>query len=145
MVDKSYRGLAAIHSYATCNVLAVIPRLHLLQGIAIDNREIFHLMTLNDIDGGHHLVVCLLERMGGPIFFASLERAVNLRGYSTLVGSKQSIARTLCQAIGLAHCVALYNLQLQSEIAHQSLDNSYLLPIFLTKISSVGTYYIEKA
>ena len=82
--------------------------------------------------------------MGGAIFLASLERAVNLRGYSTLVGSKQSIARTLCQAISLAHCVALYNLQLQSEIAHQSLDNSYLLPVLLTEISTGWSNDIEK-
>ena len=110
MVDKTYRGLAAIYGYATCYILAVVPRFHLLQCVAVDNREILHLKSVYGIDIGYHLVVSLLERMCSAIFLASLKCAVYLGSNSTLVSSKQGIARTLCQAVGLAYAVALYNL-----------------------------------
>ena len=49
MVNESYRSLAAVNGDAPYDIVAVVPALHVEEGVAVDNLEIFHFQSVYGI------------------------------------------------------------------------------------------------
>ena len=79
------------------------------------------------------------------ILAARLQRLVDARSDSALVGREKRVARTLSQAVFFAYRGAFYNLHIELEEAHHCLYYGNLLPVFLAEIGAVWTYNIEQA
>lgn len=145
MVDETDRSLAAIYGDATYYVGAILPRCHILQAVAIHNLEILHLQTIHGIDVAHHLVVSFLHSMILGKLYARLQSLVDIRRDGTLISREQCIAAALSQAILITDDRTLHNLHITVEVLHELLDDSNLLPILLTEISTGRTNDKEQA
>ena len=145
MVNEADGRLAAIDSDAANDVGRIVPRGDVLQRVAVNNREVFHVETLDSVDVGHHLVVCLLYGMFLGIGDAGLQRLVDGGSYGSLVGSQQRVTRALGKTVLVAHNVALHNLHLNAQLTHHRLDDGNLLPVLLAEIGTVRLYDIEES
>ena len=145
MVDETDRSLAAIYGDATYHVGAILPRCHILQAVAIHNLEILYLQTLYGIDVAHYLVVSFLHGMILGKLYARLQSLVDIRCDGTLISREQCIAAALSQTILITDDRTLHNLHITVDVLHELLDDSNLLPVFLTEISTVRMNDKEQA
>ena len=145
MVDETDRSLAAIYGDATYHVVAILPRSHILQAVAIHNLEILYLQTLYGIDVAHHLIVSFLHGMILGKLYTRLQSLVDIRCDGTLISREQCVTATLSQTILITDDRTLHNLHIAVDILHELLDDSNLLPILLTEISTGRTNDKEQA
>ena len=138
MVNQTDGCLAAIDGDAANDIVGIVPVVDILQGVAIDNREVLHIESVNSVNIADHLVVGLLQRMLLGIGDTVLQGLVNSRSDSAFVLGQQGVTRALCQTVLVAHNVALHNLDLNAQMAYHRLDDGNLLPVLLAEIGTVG-------
>ena len=144
MINKANRSLSAIYGDATNHIASIFPIVNREQGVAVNYLEILNFQAINGINLVDHMVVGFLNGMCAGIVDTLFQRFIDGRGNGSLVGRKQSVAAALGKAISIAHNGALHNLHIHADIFHQLLDNSNLLPVFLTEVSTVGADNVEQ-
>lgn len=66
--------MSAVNGDAAHYIVAVVPVVDIQQRIPIYDLEVFDLQTIDGIDVGYHLVVCLLDRVCLGVFNALFQR-----------------------------------------------------------------------
>ena len=89
--------------------------------------------------------MCFLHAMGFGILQAVFQRLINCWCDSAFILGQQRVTATTSQSVCITNNIALDNLDRQLQMTNHRLYNSYLLPVFLTKISTIGLYDIEQA
>ena len=138
MVNQSNRCLATINGDTTNNIRSIVPILNILQRIAINDREILYIQTIYTIDIANHLVVCFLHAMGFGILQAVFQRLIDGWSNSTFILGQQRVTATTSQSVSITNNITLDNLDRQLQMTNHRLHNSYLLPVFLTEIRTIG-------
>lgn len=139
VVDEADRRMSAVNGDAAHYIVAVVPVVDIQQRIPIYDLEVFDLQTIDGIDVGYHLVVCLLDRVCLGVFNALFQRTIDMWRDGALLRCEKGVARALGEAVGVTDDRALHDVHelIIADIVHQTLHHSDLLPVLLTEISAV--------